>query len=303
MCARCPLNAPFIGPCVSLCAACARLVMQVPRYTRVSAARQPNTTRYESVGWRNACRCRCGTALLPPPSELRDPAAIVLARGRPICKFSTSSPMPCCSPYGACRAAPCSPAPHQPQRAVSAPHAAIWPHRQPIAGASAPPVVGAAAAAAAAACTQSRRGEAAARARQRRPRRRVAAAAGGSDEGGPGEEDVQPPQVLGDWRAFRAKLVAESGAGGWAARQAEDNRQLLQIQVIHGTVGWGLLESVSSRCTAWEQRGRQDNSTENAWWPLGMVQQGGPACWIKCQLWRPVGHATCQPSTRPSTHL
>ncbi|PRW39208.1 transcriptional regulator [Chlorella sorokiniana] len=57
----------------------------------------------------------------------------------------------------------------------------------------------------------------------------VAAAAGGS-EGGLGEEDAQPPQVLGDWRAFRAKLVAESGDGGWAARQAEDNRQLLQIQ-------------------------------------------------------------------------
>lgn len=71
---------------------------------------------------------------------------------------------------------------------------------------------------------------AAAAALRRRLRRSVTAAASGS-EGGPGEEDAQPPQVLGDWRAFRAKLVAESGDGGWAARQAEDNRQLLQIQV------------------------------------------------------------------------
>lgn len=39
---------------------------------------------------------------------------------------------------------------------------------------------------------------------------------------------------MGDWRSFRAKLVAESegGAdGGWAARQAAGNQELLRTQV------------------------------------------------------------------------
>ena len=51
-------------------------------------------------------------------------------------------------------------------------------------------------------------------------RRVAAAAAGGGDggsagSGGGGGEDDQPPTVLGDWRQFRAKLVADSGAQ-WA---------------------------------------------------------------------------------------
>lgn len=100
-----------------------------------------------------------------------------------------------------------------------------------------PAPAAAAAAAAAAASTPRSRGTAAAAALRRRLRRSITAAASGS-EGGPGEEDAQPPQVLGDWRAFRAKLVAGSGDGGWAVRQAEDNRQLLQIQVCLVLDGW-----------------------------------------------------------------
>jgi hypothetical protein len=44
--------------------------------------------------------------------------------------------------------------------------------------------------------------------------RRVAAASGdgGGGSSAGGGEDEQPPQLLGDWRQFRAKLVADSGA-------------------------------------------------------------------------------------------
>lgn len=35
--------------------------------------------------------------------------------------------------------------------------------------------------------------------------------AGSSDGGGGGGSEEEPPQVLGDWRSFRAKLVADSG--------------------------------------------------------------------------------------------
>lgn len=50
---------------------------------------------------------------------------------------------------------------------------------------------------------------AAARCRGARP----PAAAGGGAEPGPAEdaEDEAPPQLMGDWRAFRAKMVAEEG--------------------------------------------------------------------------------------------
>ncbi|KAL4440337.1 hypothetical protein ABPG75_003338 [Micractinium tetrahymenae] len=54
-----------------------------------------------------------------------------------------------------------------------------------------------------------------------RQRRQVAARAGSDDS---------PPAILEDWRSFRARLVAQSGDGGWAARQAESNLQLLQMQ-------------------------------------------------------------------------
>lgn len=46
-----------------------------------------------------------------------------------------------------------------------------------------------------------------------------------------GGDDDAPPALLGDWREFRAKLVADEGVGrGWAARQAQQNLQLLESQ-------------------------------------------------------------------------
>lgn len=42
---------------------------------------------------------------------------------------------------------------------------------------------------------------------------------------------------MGDWRAFRAKLVADSGSGNWAARMAQANLQLLQMQA-RAAVRW-----------------------------------------------------------------
>ncbi|KAL4856413.1 hypothetical protein ACK3TF_003210 [Chlorella vulgaris] len=50
-----------------------------------------------------------------------------------------------------------------------------------------------------------------------------------------GDDDA--PSVMGDWRAFRAKLVADVGVGkGWAARQAQQNLQLLEMQASCSSV-------------------------------------------------------------------
>jgi putative AlgH/UPF0301 family transcriptional regulator len=63
-----------------------------------------------------------------------------------------------------------------------------------------------------------------------RHRWRVRAQAGDDD-------DAEPPQLMGDWRAFRAKLVAEddapgaaAAAGGWAARQTPQNIAVMRAQ-------------------------------------------------------------------------
>ncbi|PSC71868.1 transcriptional regulator [Micractinium conductrix] len=46
-----------------------------------------------------------------------------------------------------------------------------------------------------------------------------------------GVAELPAPQLMGDWRSFRANLVAQSsGDGGWAVRQAEQNLVLLEIQ-------------------------------------------------------------------------
>lgn len=42
--------------------------------------------------------------------------------------------------------------------------------------------------------------------------------------------DDDSPEVMGDWRAFRAKLVAQSGESEWSARRSDDNMSLLEIQ-------------------------------------------------------------------------
>jgi hypothetical protein len=63
---------------------------------------------------------------------------------------------------------------------------------------------------------QARRRPCAAR-RARAPAPRAGAGAG-ADSGSSGSgDDASPPDVIGDWRAFRAKLMAQSGAAarGW----------------------------------------------------------------------------------------
>jgi len=50
-------------------------------------------------------------------------------------------------------------------------------------------------------------------------------ASGGSEQG-----DDEPPQVMGDWRSFRAKLVAGSSEYQQTSRKATDNFRLLQSQ-------------------------------------------------------------------------
>lgn len=90
----------------------------------------------------------------------------------------------------------------------------------------------------------------------RRRRFGTAAAAGDGGQSSGGNGDAEPPPVLGDWRAFRAKLVADSGSGGWAARQADANQQLLQIQVRvclqppGAGAGWLLAQACSMRMVA-----------------------------------------------------
>lgn len=122
----------------------------------------------------------------------------------------------------------------------------------------------------------------------RRAARTLAAAGGGGGAEGPpagdaGEDLEPPPQLMGDWRAFRAKLVADegervpgvpgcehwpaaavetrrrftpslrrpstcAGAGGWAARVARQNQALLEIQVGSFLVNLPPLPCLSRRC-------------------------------------------------------
>lgn len=42
--------------------------------------------------------------------------------------------------------------------------------------------------------------------------------------------DDAPPEILGDWREFRAKLISQQEPQAWSSRVPEDNLRLLQIQ-------------------------------------------------------------------------
>jgi hypothetical protein len=56
-------------------------------------------------------------------------------------------------------------------------------------------------------------------------RRLTACAASGNSD-----DDGAAPEIMGDWRAFRAKLLAQSGESEWSARRSEDNMRLLETQ-------------------------------------------------------------------------
>ncbi|KAF6253736.1 hypothetical protein COO60DRAFT_1545112 [Scenedesmus sp. NREL 46B-D3] len=58
----------------------------------------------------------------------------------------------------------------------------------------------------------------------RSARLRIRAAA---DDAG---EAAETPTLYGDWREFRAKLVADAGKVNWASRVSEENSKLLQVQ-------------------------------------------------------------------------
>jgi len=60
------------------------------------------------------------------------------------------------------------------------------------------------------------------------PRRLACRATGGGEAGN--DSGDEPPQLMGDWRAFRAKLVADTSESQQTSRKATENFKLLQRQ-------------------------------------------------------------------------
>ncbi|GBF90268.1 transcriptional regulator [Raphidocelis subcapitata] len=59
--------------------------------------------------------------------------------------------------------------------------------------------------------------------------RSIARAAPGSGDASGSDAD-EPPIVMGDWREFRAKLLAQSGESEWSSRRSDENMRVLRDQ-------------------------------------------------------------------------
>uniref|UniRef100_A0A383VTF1 YqgE/AlgH family protein n=1 Tax=Tetradesmus obliquus TaxID=3088 RepID=A0A383VTF1_TETOB len=108
--------------------------------------------------------------------------------------------------------------------------------------------------------------------------------AAGDDAG----EAAETPTLYGDWREFRAKLVADAGKVNWASRVSEENSRLLQVQnpSLAGEETW-------AHATAQPEVGglllasRDVPDTDKYWQAVVLLVQHSPAGSVGLILNRP----------------